>query len=351
MRRLVIPFAVAASLLAMSLPAAAAVLSATPSTIAGATFSGGPAPAGAPLGVSPEVFFDQPTATYYLITTSQPPTEYSSKDGVNWTPVGNTLPQGIDWSIVQEGPNNYRLYYAEFVPGAPGSAPPPPCTPGTKRLRYATSSDLRTWTTQPGVLLADVGCGVPHVMKTSKGQYFLYFNAKNPVHGVNIATSSDGLSWSVRPGIAANNSTLVDPAPIEMPDGTFLMIGSSTGGPGQFQELQILSSPDALTWTQRSRPLYSASGASALDPSVELINGEVKVWFGYAPGGDHNNSRISSGVVNLGSASTSPTSTSSSASKPTASKAKAGAKCTKKGAKAGTLVCVSSKAGLVWKKR
>lgn len=309
-----------------------------------ARFETSPPSSSAPVGVSPEVYYDQATRTYSLLTTSQPATQYSSSDGVNWTPVGNTLPRGIDWSIVQEGPGNYRLYFAEMTPSTPGAPPAPPRTPGTKQLRYATSSDLRTWTTQPGVLLSDVGCGVPHVMKTSKGQYYLYFNAKNPIHGVNIATSNDGLSWNVRPGIVANNTNLVDPAPIEMPNGTFLMIGSSTGGPGKFQELQILSSPDALTWTQRSTPLYAPSGASALDPSIELIDGALKVWFGYAPGGDHNNSRIASGVMTLG------TSTAATAATPT-SKAKAGAKCIKKGARSGTLICATSKNGLVWKKR
>jgi hypothetical protein len=106
-------------------------------------------PASAPPGVSPEVVYDAATSTYYLITTNNPPSQYRSSDGVNWTPVGNTLPQGVDWSIVQEGPRSYRLYYAEMLSSGPGAAPAPPCTPGTKQLRYATSSDLVTWTPRP----------------------------------------------------------------------------------------------------------------------------------------------------------------------------------------------------------
>ena len=308
-----------------------------------ATFSSSAPPASAPIGVSPEVFFDAPTGTYYLITTAMPPTQYRSTDGVTWTPVGNQLPRGIDWSIVQEGPSSYRLYYAEMSPAAPGASPPKPCTPGSKFLRYATSSDLVNWTTQPGVLLSDVGCGVPHVMKTSTGKYFLYFNKQDPIykHGVRVATSSDGLSWNELPGIIANDTELVDPAPLEMPDGTFIMIGSTTGGAKGYQELQILKSTDAINWTPRATPLYSLPGISVLDPSVELINNQLRVWFGYAPGGDHNSSKIATGTVEFTDAAT-------SAKKQTA---KAGKKCTKNGAVSGTLVCKKSKGKLIWVRR
>lgn len=329
-----------AMMAAMAAPANAAILSATPATIAGATMAVTVPNGASPPGVSPEVYYDEATATYYLLTTAMPPTEYTSKDGKTWTAVGNArLPMGFDWSIVKMGPSDYRLYFAEAVPGQ-GGGPPPPCTPGSKRLRYATSPDLITWTTQPAVLLDDLGCGVPHVMKTSAGSYFLYFNKRSTKHGVHIGTSSDGLTWAVRDGIIADDEQLVDPAPIQMPDGTFLMIASTTGDPsrGQLQELQILSSPDALTWTPRSTSLYAPAGHSVLDPSVEIIDGQVRVWFGYADGGDHNSSRIASGVVTLGAA-----------------RATSGSRCSKAGATAKAngknLVCKKVKGTLVWVRR
>lgn len=322
---------------ALAAPAKAAILSATPATTAGATIAVTPPDGASPPGVSPEVYYDEAAATYYLLTTAMPPTEYTSKDGKTWTAVTNArLPMGFDWSIVKMGPSDYRLYFAEAVPGQ-GTGPVPPCTPGTKRLRYATSSDLVNWTTQPTVLLDDLGCGVPHVMRTAAGSYLLYFNKRSTKHGVHIATSGDGLTWSVRDGIIADDEELVDPAPIQMPDGTFLMIGSTTGDPtrGRLQELQILSSPDALNWTPRASSLYAPAGHSVLDPSVEIVNGEVRVWFGYANGGDHNSSRIASGVVTLGTA-----------------KAVAGSTCSKVGATAKAngkkLVCTRVKGSLVW---
>ena len=304
-------------------------------------------PASAPVGVSPEVFFDSTSGTYYLLTTSMPPTQYRSNDGVTWFPVGNQLPMGLDWSIVQEGPSNYRLYYAEMAPTSPGAQPSKPCAPGSKRLRYATSSDLVTWTSQPGTLLEDVGCGVPHVMKTSDGRYFLYFNKQDTVHGVRVATSADGLTWAERPGIIADTEDLVDPAPIEMPDGSFVMIASSMGGPQSasgLQELQILDSRDAITWKLRPQKLYVANGASVLDPSVELIDGKLRVWYGYAPGGDHNASRIAAGTVTFDGSGQQPSAS-------TMTKKRPGDLCKKKGAKSGKLICAKHKGELMWKPR
>jgi hypothetical protein len=167
-------------------------------------------------------------------------------------------------------------------------------------------------------------------MKTRDGRYFLYFNKRDPIHGVYVGTSTDGLSWTVRDGLVANDPELVDPAPIEMPDGTFLMVGS-TVGMGGFQELQLLSSTDGLTWTKRSTDLYSAPGTSVLDPSIEIIDGKLRVWFGYAPGGSHDSSRIAYGTISLGT-----------------TKAVKGKKCSAKGAISGSLACKSVKGKQVW---
>ena len=335
--------ALAVSLMAGGTAAARAeTLTANKGTIESATFSATPPTPASPKGVSPEVYFDEATRTYYLLTTSMPPVQYTSADGANWTATSVALPnRGLDWSIVKEGPAAYRLYFAEFAQSAPGSTPARPCTPGSKVLRYATSTDLLSWSVQPGNLLDDVGCGVPHVMKTRAGSYFLYMNKQDPVHGVYRATSNDGLSWTQLPGIIADNSQLVDPAPLELPDGTFVMVGSSMGAQtGGKQELQLLSSPDAITWTQRKTPLYSANGASALDPSIELVDGKLKVWFGYAPGYNHSASQIASGTLTLGSSAT-----------PSTSSVKPGAKCKKKGAKSGQYVCALKRGTLIWVRR
>jgi len=283
-------------------PVVASQLTANQRTIDTATLDATVPPApGAPKGVSPEVFFDEASSTYYLLTTSQPPTQYSSRDGVNWSPTSTQLPAGVDWSIVVEGPSSYRLYYAEMKPASDG-APPKPCTPKSKVLRYATSPDLVKWTVQEAVLLDDLGCGVPHVMKTSEGEYFLYFNKIEGKHGVFVSSSADGLTWSTPAGPLNGNQDLVDPAPLELPDGTFVMVASTTGSFGDYQQLQLLASNNAVTWVQRKTTLLAHDGGGVFDPSIELVDGKLHVWFGYSPAGSHDAAAITHGLLTLGNA-------------------------------------------------
>ena len=320
---------------------AAGVLSATPATIAGATLAVTTPTAASPKGVSPDVYFDETTGTYYLYTTCRPSGTYTSTDGTNWTAVaGATLHSGFDWSVVKMGPSDYRMYYGASNPNSPSVVK---CTNMKKELRYATSTDLVHWTTQPGALFSDVGCGVPHVLRKPDGTYLMYYNTITTQHGIHIATSNDGLNWTALSGPILNNQDLVDPAPIVMPDGTYLMV-ASTGGAGGAQELQLLSSPDGINWTLRSTDLYAPAGVSVLDPSVEIVNGQIRVWFGYAPGMDHNNSQIASSILTLGSATAASTS-STTAGKPGSTCTKAGAKTKFQGK---TVVCKKSKGKLTW---
>ena len=319
------------------------VLSATPTTIAGATLDGLPATSASPPGVSPEVYYDDATGTYYLWTTNMPATMYTSKDGTSWTPVsGATLPNGFDWSIVKMGPNDYRMYFSSINPNAASEVQ---CSKQRKELRYATSTNLVNWTTQPGALVSSVGCGVPHVIRKPDGSYLLYYNSMEPEHGMYIATSPDGLAWTKRPGIIANDPDLVDPAPLQMPDGTYLMIASTTGGQTDKQQLRILSSPDGMTWTLRPEPLLAPKGISVLDPALKLIGSQLRVWYGYAPGGDHANSRITSGLLTLKAGKPTAATTSSTTAKTCK---KAGAKRDYQG---DTYVCRKVKGQLVWVRR
>lgn len=316
------------SMLVVSAPSANAdLLTATPASVAGATLAAAAPSPTAPPGVSPEVFVDG--STYHLWTTGGNARAYTSTDGRTWTAVdGARLPLGgADWSVVQEGPGSYRMYFAEMT-GAQ------PCTTGAKRLRYATSSDLLTWTVQPGSLIDDIGCGVPHVMKTTDGRYFAYYNLMMPERGVHVATSGDGLAWTVQDVILANDPDVVDPAPVQMPDGTFLMLATKHGGPGGYKALRILTSKDAIHWVERSAPLASLRGGDALDPTVELVDGKLRVWFAFAPGGDMSAARIAAGDLTL---------------KPAAPKP--GARCAKRGSRSGPLVCVKSQGKLVWARR
>lgn len=321
------------------------LLSATPTTIAGATLDGLPATPASPPGVSPEVYYDDATGTYYLWTTHMPAVMYSSTDGTSWSPVaGATVPNGFDWSIVKMGPNDYRMYYSSINPNAASEVR---CSKQRKELRYATSTNLVNWTAQPSVLLDSVGCGVPHVLRKADGSFLLYYNSEESVHGIYIATSTDGLAWTKRPGIIANDSELVDPAPLQMPDGTYLMVSSTMGG-GTTQQLRILSSSDGMSWTLRPEPLLAPKGVSVLDPALKLIGQQLRVWYGYAPGGNHADSRITSGLLTLKAGkvtASSPSTAPSTTAKPCR---KAGAQRKYQGS---VYVCKKAKGSLIWVKR
>jgi hypothetical protein len=292
-------------------PVQADVLSATPATISGATFEGIIPTGAAPRGVSPEVFFDAGSGTYYLYPTWLTPKVYSSKDGITWQEIANaSMPSGMDWSIVTLDDGTYRMYLAQSRPGQESNAS---CSQSRKALVHATSTDLIRWTLQPGELFDDVGCGVPHVLRTSRGDYLLYYNTITDKHGVHIATSSDGLVWQKRSGQVADYEYLADPAPIEMPDGTFLMVASSSLGPsgpafpGVTQKLILLSSPDGLTWSRNPTAVYGIPGYSVFDPAVKLVNGVLRVWYGYSQGLDTDTSYITTGVLKLGGGLEAPT--------------------------------------------
>ena len=280
-------------------PAFADVLSASAETIAGAKFDPIIPGPNAPLGVSPEVYYEEESKTFYLYTTSNPGKIYTSKDGLEWSAVSNyRLPNGFDWSIVKMGASDYRLYYSSIMPN---ETPVVKCTQQKKAFFYATSTDLLNWTSQPGPLVSDIGCGVPHVLKKADGKYLMYHNTITSQHGMHIQTSDDGIKWTALSGIISNNPSLVDPAPIQMPDGTFLMVASTTGDPrsGGLQRLQILSSNDGLTWSHRSSDLYAPAGYSVLDPALKLIDGKLRIWHGYTKGNDHMSSHIATGTLTL----------------------------------------------------
>ena len=326
---------------------AAGTLSATPTTIAGATLDVTVPTAVSPNGVSPDVYYDEASGTYYLYTTNMPTGVYTSTDGTNWNAVaGASMPNGFDWSVVKMGPSNYRLYYSTINPNGAQTVS---CTKMRKEFRYATSTDLVRWTPQPGVLLDDIGCGVPHVLKKTDGSYLLYWNTITAKHGMHIATSPDGLTWTKLPGIIADDPDLVDPAPLQMPDGTFLMVASTTGSRGQGQQLRILSSGDGITWSLRDKALYAPSGVSVLDPALKLIGQQLRVWFGYAPGMDHNNSKIASGLLNLKAGTVDNASSSSSSASNASAKIKP---CKKAGSKmksgSKVAVCTKVKGKLIW---
>jgi len=93
------------------------------SRLSGAKFDPLPIDASSPPGVSPEVYFDEVSKTYFLYTSANIDKKiYTSKDGVVWSEASNyRLPNSFDRSIVKMSDNNYRLYYASMMHGVAGT--------------------------------------------------------------------------------------------------------------------------------------------------------------------------------------------------------------------------------------
>lgn len=318
-----------------------AVLTANASTISGATLAATLPNTTSPNGVSPEVYFEETTRTYYMYAPSVPNMKmYSSSDGSSWAQVtGAVLPQGFDPTVIKLGTNNYRMYYGGIAMGAAATVQ---CSQQRKSLYYATSTDLVTWTQAPGAIFADIGCGVPDILRKPDGTYVMYYVTMDPRHGVHMATSPDGLTWTALSGLHPDTEDIVDPSVIVMPDNTYLMVASDMGG-GSAQQLHIASSPDGVVWTLRASSLYSPSGISAFDPNLNLINGQLRVWYGYSPKGSYDSSLITNGILTLAAGSS--TTANSTTGKPGSKCTKAGAKTTYQGK---DVVCKKKQGKLVW---
>lgn len=251
------------------------------------------------VSVSPEVLVVSQGAgsgTYYLFTTGAGIGVYVSADGVNWKPVpGASTPRGAfaDPSVIQMADGSYRMYLSEMSPG------PTPCS--GKRLRYATSSDLVTWSLQPGVLLDDLGCGVPDVVRDGES-YHLYYVRGGPgvPHGIYLATSVDGLTWTPDAVIRTPRDR-VDPSVAKVGDGRWLMMTSDMPGadssPEFRQKLFVATSTDGVTWDFGSdQPVYAPPGVGAFDPNLNVMpDGTWKVW--YARGSDASSAVVAIGIL------------------------------------------------------
>jgi sucrose-6-phosphate hydrolase SacC (GH32 family) len=186
-----------------------------------------------------------------------------------------------------------------------------PCS--GKELRYATSTDLIRWTPVSTTLLADLGCGVPNVVRAGD-EYRLYYvrgrevtsaaGHKSIEHGTFMATSPDGLTWTPTDRLISPQD-FVDPSVVQLADGSWLMFTADFSSaqpppPGFFQKLYVGTSDDGRTWDfDATAPLYVAgSNQGAFDPdAVVLPDGSVRAWW--SQGTSYDNARITAGQVTV----------------------------------------------------
>jgi hypothetical protein len=250
--------------------------------------------------VSPDVFYDAASATYYLYTTGMRIGVYSSKDGTTWAevPEASTPSPAFDPSVIAMPDGTYRMYFMSRSGMGPQAC-------SGKQLKYATSTDLVRWTAQSPVLLDDLGCGVPNVVRASDTDYRLYYvrGGSGIEHGTYMATSPDGLTWTPRAGILTPKD-FVDPSVVQLPNGSWLMLAadfppSKSSGPF-LQKLYAGTSSDGFTWDfDAATPLHNGpTGQGAFDPdAVVLPDGSIRAWW--AQGTSPDTAVVASGAVTV----------------------------------------------------
>jgi hypothetical protein len=316
---------IAAAALALALAAAASPAHAL--VPADVTLTAGPA--SSVVSVSPDVYYDEASSTYFLYTTGMRIGVYSSADGQSWAEVpGASTPAGpySDPSVVRLPDGTYRMYYAYRS----GTGPGQPCS--GKQLRYATSTDLIRWTAQSGTLLDDLGCGVPNVVYTGS-EYRLYYvrGGAGFQHGTYMATSPDGLAWTPTDTLLTPTD-MVDPSVVQIADGSWLMFtadfpSGKSSGPF-FQKLYVGTSGDGIEWDfGAATPLYAGPpNQGAFDPdAVVLPDGGVRIWW--SQGTSPDTATIVSGEVTV-TPSTDPEPIPGIPGKPRLALGKAGVKAT-----------------------
>ena len=253
------------------------------------------------VSVSPDVYFDAASSTYYLYTTGMNVGVFTSTDGQSWAlAAGASTPSpAFDPSVISLPDGTYRMYYTSPGSGGPGQ----PCS--GKQLKYATSTDLVRWTAQPDVLLADLGCGVPNVVRVSDSDFRLYYvrGGVGLEHGTYMATSTDGLTWTPTNTLLTPKD-MVDPSVVRLADGSWLMLTADfpkgkSAGPF-FQKLYAATSADGFTWDfGDSTPLYAApTEQGAFDPdAVVLPDGSIRAWW--AQGTSPDTARVTAGTVTV----------------------------------------------------
>jgi hypothetical protein len=253
-----------------------------------------------PSGVSPEVIRLSDGSLLAFVSDIGNMRVYRSTDGLAFTRVAaQPPPGGHDAAIVPLAEGGWRMYFD--IQHDPSSG---------NEIDSATSRDGLNWTVEDGIR---VGLGsnrissVPEAVTLPDGRVRLYYvlgGSGRSLENIASATSSDGLAFAVDPGYRLMGG-YVDPAVIQLPDGSWLMAVSRT--PMEQQRIFLAHSTDGLSWTIDTKPVIAlAQGANALDPTLlPLADGSIRVYFSTAASTDALSGpyRVLSGLLKQGAAS------------------------------------------------
>lgn len=214
---------------------------------------------------------------------------WTSSDGVHFTqePGNRDAGMGVgSQAQVFEFPNgSYRMYFNNAISAAVqgiGSAT------STDGLNFSLDSGLRITAAQAGI---GPNLSPGSVVELPNGTYRMYFSSLNETSGglgpyaIESATSSDGVNWTMDPGVrvgpgaSALTGSAEHPSALVNPDGSIsLFYGrrASNGG------IMVSTSTDGLTFTSESQLLNTGEFgqlSTPLDSSVvRLPNGTVILY-------------------------------------------------------------------------
>ncbi|MGB2953836.1 MAG: fibronectin type III domain-containing protein [Gaiellaceae bacterium] len=198
-----------------------------------------------------------------------------STDGLHFTPEpGQRWPTG-NAHIERMPDGHWRLYYTHF--------PPPPSGGPPDGIASAISTDGLSFTDEPGLRLSGSpqpgawGLSCCAIVGLADGRYRMYVStlqnqpgSGNPPPPVYSAVSSDLATWTLEPGVRLTGGW--NPAALANPDGSIMLVASTSVFGGT---MQTASSPDGLSFTSPS-----GTNLSGGDPAfVTLPDGRLLMYY------------------------------------------------------------------------
>jgi hypothetical protein len=218
----------------------------------GAPAGGAPMPGGAP-----------PAAGGHKPNNDQTFVTYSA-DGVQWS-AGVLLAESASVpEVIYTSKGEYWAYWVDFSMAT---------GPNTEQIGVAYSTDGQTWqkrgmaTFAGGEAMTPVD---PDAFELSDGRLRMYFYdiADRSAHKIYSAVSSDGVNFTLEPGIRFQADQIYDPNVVLLPDGRYRMYLNHT-------DIWSATSDDGLTFV-KDDGIRVETGA--VPGAVVLPNGSVRLY-------------------------------------------------------------------------
>lgn len=164
-------------------------------------------------------------------------------------------------------------------------------------IGYSTSADGITWTKYAGnPVLGQGGSGVAGIAVRNDvikvgATYYCYYADANPLANLKVATSSDGIAWTVQGTALAKNvvgwATGWANAAVWVEGSTWYMLAE--GRSGSIWEIAYATSSDGVTWAlgnggNQLTTLQVAAGGMYGGPNVFRDGATYHLWYHAAPG-------------------------------------------------------------------